>query len=70
VKIDIDTNDNINNDGVISFWYIWKNDSPSHLIMTALSNIIIRCEPFWKSVASAKKNNEPEVGQSCGSHWP
>ena len=50
VKIDIDTNDNINNDGVISFWYIWKNDSPSHLIMTALSNIII--EGAWYLEAS------------------
>jgi hypothetical protein len=50
VKIDVDTNDNNNTDGIISFWYIWKNDSSSHLVMTALSNLII--EGTWYLEAS------------------
>ena len=41
VKIGVDTNDNNNTGGTISFWYIWKNDSAFNLVMTALSNLII-----------------------------
>jgi hypothetical protein len=45
VKMDIDTNDNDNANGEISFWYIWQNDSPLDVVISALSNLII--EGTW-----------------------